>query len=99
MAFGVPLDSPPVPPGLEYARRLQDRLETAHTFAREQLVNAGVRQMRNYDVHTWGRHFVVGELVWVYSPLRKKSRCPKHDSDWAGPCRILERMGEVVYWV
>nr|XP_023993051.1 uncharacterized protein LOC112069894 [Salvelinus alpinus] len=46
MAFGLPLDSPHVPPGPESARRLQDRLETAHTFAREQLVNAGVRQKR-----------------------------------------------------
>ena len=67
---------PHVPPGPEYARRLQDRLETAHTFAREQLVNAGVRQKRNYDVHTRGRHFVAGELVWVYSPLRKKADAP-----------------------
>uniref|UniRef100_A0A674E9Q2 Gypsy retrotransposon integrase-like protein 1 n=1 Tax=Salmo trutta TaxID=8032 RepID=A0A674E9Q2_SALTR len=99
MAFGRPLDSPHVPPGPEYARRLQDRLETAHNFAREQLVNAGVRQKRNYDVHTRGRHFVAGELVWVYSPLRKKGRCPKLDSHWVGPCSILERVGEVVYRV
>lgn len=99
MAFGRPLDSPHVPPGPEYARRLQDRLETAHTFAREQLVNAGVRQKRNYDVHTRGRHFVAGELVWVYSPLRKKGRCPKLDSHWVGPCSVLERVGEVVYRV
>lgn len=99
MAFGRPLDSPHVPPGPEYARRLQDRLETAHNFAREQLVNAGVRQKRNYDVHTRGRHFVAGELVWVYSPLRKKGRCPKLDSHWVGPCSVLERVGEVVYRV
>ena len=62
-------------------------------------MNAGVRQKRNYDVHNRGRHFVAGELVWVYSPLRKKGRCPKLDSHWVGPCSVLERVGEVVYWV
>ena len=46
-----------------------------------------------------GRHFEAGELVWTYSPLRKKGRCPKLDSEWIGPCRVLERMGEVVYRV
>ncbi|KAJ8333817.1 hypothetical protein SKAU_G00411360 [Synaphobranchus kaupii] len=38
-------DSPSVPPGPEYARRLQDRLETAHSFARRQLLNAGDRSV------------------------------------------------------
>uniref|UniRef100_A0A8C5APC8 Gypsy retrotransposon integrase-like protein 1 n=1 Tax=Gadus morhua TaxID=8049 RepID=A0A8C5APC8_GADMO len=97
LAFGRPPDTPPVPPGPEYARRLQDRLETAHSFARGQLLSAGVRQKRNYDVRSRGRHFEAGELVWTYSPQRKKGRCPKLDSEWIGPCRVLERMGEVVY--
>ena len=63
LAFGRPPDSPPVPPGPEYARRLQDRLERAHSFARGQLLSAGVRQKRNYDVRSRGRHFEAGELV------------------------------------
>ena len=99
LAFGRPPDSPPVPPSPEYARRLQDRLETAHSFARGQLLSAGVRQKRNYDVRSHGRHFEAGEMVWTYSPQRKKGRCPKLDSEWIGPCRVLERMGEVVYRV
>ena len=41
MAFGLPPDTPAVPPGREYARRLQDRIETAHNFARVQLQSAG----------------------------------------------------------
>lgn len=42
---------------------------------------------------------MVGELVWVYSPQRKKGRCPKRDIQWVGPGRVLERLGEVVYRV
>lgn len=99
LAFGRPPDSPDIPPGPEYARRLQDRLETAHHFAREQQQGAGRRQKRNYDTRAQGRHFSVGELVWIYNPQRKKGRCPKLDSQWMGPGRVLERLGEVVYRV
>ena len=99
LAFGRPPDSPAVPPGPEYARRLQDRLDSAHAFARVQQESANARQKRNYDVRARGRHFQPGELVWVHNPQRKKGRCPKLDSQWVGPCRVLERMGEVVYRV
>ena len=99
LSFGRPPDSLDAPPGPEYARRLQDRLDSAHAFARQQQEQAGLRQKRNYDVKTRGRHFQAGELVWVYSPQRKKGRCPKLDSPWVGPCKILERWGEVVYRV
>ena len=75
----------------------QDRLESAHLFAQEQQQRAGVRQKRNYDIKSKGRHFQAGELVWVFNPQRKKGRCPKLDSPWVGPCRVLERLGEVVY--
>ncbi|XP_061115069.1 uncharacterized protein LOC133139508 [Conger conger] len=99
MMLGRPPDLPADSPGLEYARKLQDRLECAHEFARNQLRSAGARQKRNYDVHTKGQHFTAGELVRVYNPQRKKGRCPKLDSKWMGPCRVLERLGEVVYRV
>lgn len=99
MMVGKPPDFPVDPPGPDYARKLQDRLESAHEFARDQLRSAGAKQKRNYDVQTKGRHFIAGELVWVYNPQRKKGRCPKLDSDWVGPCRVLERLGEVVYRV
>uniref|UniRef100_A0A8C7Y7T2 Gypsy retrotransposon integrase-like protein 1 n=1 Tax=Oryzias sinensis TaxID=183150 RepID=A0A8C7Y7T2_9TELE len=98
MAFGQPPDSEDTSLGPEYARKLQERLDSAHTFAREQQQSAGQRQNRHYDVKSKGRHFVVDEPVWVYSPQRKKGRCPKLDSQWIGPCRVLERI-EVVYRV
>ncbi|MGH0120359.1 UNVERIFIED_CONTAM: hypothetical protein FKN15_067744 [Acipenser sinensis] len=99
LAFGRPPDAPSVPPGPEYARRLQDRLESAHSFARDQLKAAGVRQKRNYDLRVRGRHFTAGELVWVFSPKRQRGRCPKLDSHWLGPCHVLERIGDVAYRV
>ncbi|KAG7468788.1 Transposon Ty3-I Gag-Pol poly [Solea senegalensis] len=99
VAFGQPPDAPGVPPGPEYARRLQDRLETTHQFAREQMQAAERRQKRNHDIRSRGRDFVPGELVWVYEPRRKKGRIPKLDSHWRGPCEVLAKVGEVVYRV
>ena len=99
LAFGRPPDAPAVPAGPEYARKLQDRLDSAHHFAREQLREAGVKQKRYYDVKSRGRDFTADELVWVYNPIRKKGRSPKLDSKWTGPCKVLGRLGEVVYRV
>nr|XP_013996221.1 unnamed protein product [Salmo salar] len=78
---------------------VDNRLEAAHTFAREQLENAGVRQKRHYDSRARGRHFGAGECVWLHNPTRKKGRCPKLDSAWVGPCLVIERVGEVTYRV
>lgn len=99
LAYGLPPGTTQDVPGPEYARKLQDRLESAHAFARDQLEKAGMRQKRNYDVRNKGKDFRAQDLVWVYIPKRKKGRCPKLDSHWDGPCRVLERVGEVVYRV
>lgn len=99
LLFGQPPDAPDAPPGLEYAHLLQDRMETAHAFARRQAVEAGERQRRAYDLKAKGRDFAAGELVWVYGPKRRKGRSPKLDSKWVGPCYVAEKVGEVVYRV
>ena len=54
--------------GPEYARKLQDRLEVGHGYARESQGGASGRQRRYYDLSTKGRHFAEGEKVWVYNP-------------------------------
>uniref|UniRef100_A0AAV2LIB8 Integrase catalytic domain-containing protein n=1 Tax=Knipowitschia caucasica TaxID=637954 RepID=A0AAV2LIB8_KNICA len=79
MCFGRPPHTPAVPPGPEYARRLQDRMETAHAFARDRLQKAGIWQKINYNMRAKGRDFNPEDLVWVFSPKRKKGRCPKLD--------------------
>ncbi|CAM4278636.1 unnamed protein product [Leuciscus chuanchicus] len=97
LLMGQPPDAPKAPPGLEYAHQLQDRLQSAHEFARRQALRAGIRQKRAYDHHCTGRDFNDGELVWVYSPKRKKGRSPKLDCAWVRPCYVVERLGESVY--
>lgn len=44
-------------------------------------------------------HFESGDLASVHNPQRMKGRYPKLDNEWMGPCRVVERLGGVVYRV
>lgn len=83
LALGLP---PVVAPGNDYARKLQDQ-------------RPAFSKKRNYDINTKGRHFSAGELVWVFSPKRKKGQCLGLDLHWVGHCWVLKKAGEVVYQV
>lgn len=99
LAYGRPPDTPQVPAGPEYATQLRERVDLAYKFARKQAETTGARQKRAYDQHTKEAHFNADDLVWVYAPKRIKGKSPKLQSNWIGPCRVLERLGEVVYRV
>lgn len=92
MVVGKPLDTLVDPPGPAHARELQDRLECANEFPRNQLLSAGARQRWNYDVHTSGSHLTRGGegVVWVYSPQWKKGRCQKLGKDFVCPLKWVD---------
>ncbi|CAI5693182.1 unnamed protein product [Oreochromis niloticus] len=73
MMMGRPPDADGDQPGPDYARKLQDRMESAHDFARRKLISAGARQKRNYDVHSRGQHFNVGEGSGCTTPRGKRA--------------------------
>ncbi|XP_039618348.1 uncharacterized protein K02A2.6-like [Polypterus senegalus] len=99
LEYGLPPEREERQSGLDYARCLQDRIDRAHAFARDHLHKAGLTQKRHYDIRAREHPYSSGDRVWVYSPRRKKGLSPKLDSAWVGPCQVLERVGEVVYWV
>lgn len=81
----------------EYVWDLQERMETAHRVARENLAKSSVRQKSYYDHKAIKRSFEPGQKVWWYNPCRKPGRCPKLQSSWSGPYVIVTRLGDVVY--
>ncbi|KAL7883281.1 hypothetical protein SRHO_G00009390 [Serrasalmus rhombeus] len=98
LAFGAPPDSEDdTPPGPPFVRGLLDRLRDVHKRTRENQSAAGNRQRRAYDMRCYGASLPVDSNVWLYNPQRKKGLCPKLQSAWVGPCRVLSRIGEVVY--
>ncbi|KAI4901978.1 hypothetical protein NFI96_025061 [Prochilodus magdalenae] len=99
LAFGLPagLDVPEDAP--EYVRDLAERLAAVHQAARESQGGASDRQKRAYNMCCQGVPLEPGTRVWFHNPQRRKGRCPKLQSDWEGPCQVLERLSEVVYRV
>lgn len=98
LSFGRPPNPPLLgPPGQDYVDALQDRMEATHQLARGHMASAGQRQKRAYDSRSRQSGYQPGDQVWVYNPRRRKGRCPKLDSDWEGPCRVIKRISEVTY--
>ncbi|KAL7844430.1 hypothetical protein SRHO_G00229690 [Serrasalmus rhombeus] len=99
LVFGLPVGLDTPVNKTFYARNLRERLAAVHRTARENQEGASARQKRPYDTCCQGAPLAPGTAVWFYNPRRKTGRCPKLQSDWEGPCRILHRLSEVVYRV
>lgn len=100
LVFGTPPE-PEIAGGkeMDYYRRLIDRLQVVHEYARQAQANSGVRQKRAYDTRCRKLTFKPSDKVWVYCPTRKKGVSPKLCSHWQGPSEVMERVSEVVYRV
>ena len=90
----VPADIPRCPQ--DYVDFLRHALTASHTFAREHLRQAALRQKRNYDKKaTDTANYKIGDLVrYYYPPLRQKSKFAR---PWTGPWRIVELTSTVDY--
>ena len=81
------------PEYVEYIRRL---IQTSHTFARDHLHRASVRQKKGYDAYAKDRpKFQPGDLVRYYYPPSKTTN--KFARPWIGPFLIQERVTPVDY--
>ncbi|XP_028408217.1 uncharacterized protein LOC114530796 [Dendronephthya gigantea] len=91
------------PPGEEvsvntkYGKMLDDSLERAHEFARNQLIVSGERMKNNYDIDSSKTQFEKGDNVWLYTPQRKKGLSPKLQRKWKGPYSVVKRINDLVY--
>uniref|UniRef100_A0A2C9LTM5 Integrase catalytic domain-containing protein n=1 Tax=Biomphalaria glabrata TaxID=6526 RepID=A0A2C9LTM5_BIOGL len=52
---------------------------------------------KRYDKRANFSGFQESDLVWLYSPWRRKGRSPKLQRHWEGPYRIVKRVNDVVY--
>uniref|UniRef100_A0A146MBF8 RNA-directed DNA polymerase n=1 Tax=Lygus hesperus TaxID=30085 RepID=A0A146MBF8_LYGHE len=83
----------------EYASFLNTQLQEAHQLARRKLLIAAEECKRRYDVRATVPQLKVGDDVWYYMPRRRVGICPKLQSPWVGPCRVLKRISDVVFRV
>ena len=84
------------PCGPEYVEYIKRLIQTSHTFARDHLHRASVRQKKGYDVYAKDRpKFLPGDLVRYYYPPSKTTN--KFARPWIGPFFVQERVTTVDY--
>jgi hypothetical protein len=83
----------------EWIQSLERRLEISHRFARDNLRCNMRRQKRYYDSRTRWERFQAGDLVWLFSPKRKRGISPKLQTWWYGPYEVIDRLSDVNYRV
>ena len=100
----TPLDlifgSPPEPDEkktatTEYVRKLKERIQSAHRYARENAFGAIVRARRAYNLQK--KLFTPGQLVWLFSPSVKPGVRRKFADHWTGPWTVAGAASSTLY--
>ena len=83
----------------DFAQKLRQNLQEAHTRARQCLRQSARRQKRNYDRKAYGRGLQKGQFVWLFNKSKKKGRSPKLELRWDGPFLVVKKLSDVTYRV
>ena len=78
--------------GLDYRRRVVEKVELAQNLARENLQRAQQKMKDYYDQKTKEAVFEVEQRVWVYTPRTRKGLSKELMHNWLGPYRIVEKL-------
>lgn len=96
LLYAVPHPAPEEYPDYgSYALALQNRIATAHQWARNNIKGAIERQRRNY--HADKKTFLPGERVWLYTPKKPVGVRSKFYVYWSGPWTIQSKVNDVVF--
>ena len=72
-------------------------MERIHQFARQHLKLSSDCQKRNYDHRPVNHHrYDKGNVVWLYSPWKKKGICPKLIRQFDGPYLVMKRRSDIL---
>eukprot|EP00742_Colponemidia_sp_Colp-10_P010829 GILJ01011943.1.p1 GENE.GILJ01011943.1~~GILJ01011943.1.p1 ORF type:complete len:1522 (-),score=171.97 GILJ01011943.1:111-4676(-) len=90
------VDSAPIDQ-FDYRSQLVNVLRNARELASVNIQRNQHKQQIEYDQRHSDLEFYVGELVWLYTPVKAKGLSPKLMHHWHGPFRVDERIGPVNY--
>ncbi|GBN50357.1 hypothetical protein AVEN_125784-1 [Araneus ventricosus] len=82
-----------------YVQQLITRSEEARQLAKIHIKDAQASDKRQYDAQHRSVPYEIGDLVWVYTPIRKVGLSEKLLRRYFGPYRITRQMSEVTYEV
>lgn len=81
----------------EYAKLLQNRLQTAFDLVKKHITKEHQRQKEFYDHKIHGKPYIAGDLVWLHSPVPKRESCRKLHHPWTGPFKVLKQLSDTTY--
>ena len=96
LVYGTRVDQTPVS---EYALATKHALEEAYRLVREKLDATHCLQKSYYDKKVHGKPFMVGDLVWLHSPVVPRGHSKKLHHPWSGPYRVTTKLSESDYRV
>ena len=97
LVLGKPPNSEEIPDSVpNCVKKLQEKIEVIHEFARNKLKLSTDRMRRRYDAQSKQNQFNENE-VWLYYPKRYKGLNPKLQIPWEGPHTVLKRINDVIY--
>ncbi|GBL61171.1 Transposon Ty3-I Gag-Pol polyprotein, partial [Araneus ventricosus] len=82
-----------------YVQQLITRAEEARQLAKLHILDAQAVDKRRYDERHRPVNYNVGDLVWVFTPVRKVGLSEKLLRRYFGPYRITRRLSDVTYEV
>lgn len=86
-------------PTHQWAWKMKERIETAHSVVRENTGAAMKRQKRYHDRKLSWEKFEKDDDVYIFFPVRKSGHSAKFTSFWRGPFRVEGRCTDVTYRV
>ena len=75
----------------------QNSFSKVHDAVRHRIKMVSNRMKARYDRAANTDGFQEGQLVLLFNPQRKKGLCPKLQTHWEGPYKIVTKINDVVY--
>ncbi|UYV72039.1 hypothetical protein LAZ67_9001614 [Cordylochernes scorpioides] len=83
----------------EYIKHHLDKINITRKLVINNTINTQERMKKNYDKKHMERSYEPGELVAVWTPIRKIGKCEKLLRKYFGPYRILKKLSNVNYLI
>ncbi|GFS54814.1 retrovirus-related Pol polyprotein from transposon 297 [Trichonephila inaurata madagascariensis] len=83
----------------DYMSRLVTRAEESRQLARIRTLEAQHRDKTRYDARHRSVSYRPGELVWIFTPVRKVGLSEKLLKCYFGPYRVVRKLSDVTYEV
>ena len=81
----------------KFVAELQKNLNKVYDLARQNMDIAVENMKSSYNTKSNLNSFKEGDAVWYYYPQRKRGLNPKFQRPWKGPCKVLNKINDVLY--